>query len=252
MQALDVVRLAALIAAFAASASKLLPATLPFWERIWPPLSRWMPGIILVLGALPAALTGVSSWEQFALAVMGAAAFALPGTHKNLAAPLKGPPVGDERVSLRPPPRSRGYTPDDTYPDEGLDLPVGECRACGGPLLLENRRVADGCPCNAPRGINHGLVAKNTCTCRECDPAQTGGTRIGLTSFVATLCLLLGLVSCASSQPRPCSAEDPTVPAKLAECKLRQATECKDIPAAECPVTTECRSWIRQYCEAAQ
>lgn len=51
------------------------------------------------------------------------------------------------------------------------------CRACSKPLLPENQRVADGCPCNSPRGVNHGLVATNTCTCIECDPAQTGSTR---------------------------------------------------------------------------
>lgn len=51
------------------------------------------------------------------------------------------------------------------------------CRGCEAPLLPENRRVADGCPCNSRRGINHGLVAKDTCTCIECDPAQTGSTR---------------------------------------------------------------------------
>jgi uncharacterized protein (DUF433 family) len=52
------------------------------------------------------------------------------------------------------------------------------CRACGKALLPENTRtVADGCPCNSRRGINHGLVPKNTCTCVECDPEQTGSTR---------------------------------------------------------------------------
>lgn len=51
------------------------------------------------------------------------------------------------------------------------------CRACGGMILPENRRVADGCPCNSPRGVNHGLVPKNTCTCVVCDPDQTGSTR---------------------------------------------------------------------------
>lgn len=66
----------------------------------------------------------------------------------------------------------------DTYPFEDLFGPPDDCRHCGGALLVENRRIADGCPCNSPRGINHGLVAKNTCTCLECDPAQTGSTRI--------------------------------------------------------------------------
>jgi len=51
------------------------------------------------------------------------------------------------------------------------------CQGCGGPLLEENVRIADGCPCNAPRGVNHGLVSKATCTCLECDPAQTGHAR---------------------------------------------------------------------------
>jgi hypothetical protein len=57
--------------------------------------------------------------------------------------------------------------------------PPDSCRACVGAILPENRRIADGCPCNSARGINHGLVPKNTCTCVECDPAQTGSTRIG-------------------------------------------------------------------------
>jgi hypothetical protein len=185
MQTLDVVRLAALIAAFAASASKLLPATLPFWERIWPPLSRWMPGIILVAGALPAALTGVSTWEQFALAVMGAAAFALPGTHKNLAAPLKGPPVGEERVSLRPPPKPPSVPP-------------------------------------------LGPMAAMLCL---------------------ALCLLFAACAASSpSKPRPCSAEDKVLPAKLADCKLRMLTDCNGLEPEACPVRNECRQWVRDYC----
>lgn len=52
------------------------------------------------------------------------------------------------------------------------------CRGCGKSLLAENfAGIADGCPCNSPRGVNHGLVPVNTCTCDECDPAQTGSTR---------------------------------------------------------------------------
>jgi hypothetical protein len=52
-----------------------------------------------------------------------------------------------------------------------------KCSGCGKPLLAENFWIADGCPCYAPRGINHGRVPKDTCTCVECDPAQTGSTR---------------------------------------------------------------------------
>jgi transcription elongation factor Elf1 len=68
---------------------------------------------------------------------------------------------------------------DDLYPQEDPDIYIDcdLCRGCGEMLLPENRRIADGCVCNSPRGINHGLVAKNTCTCPICDPEQTGSTR---------------------------------------------------------------------------
>lgn len=53
----------------------------------------------------------------------------------------------------------------------------GECRGCRKPLLKANRTMADGCPCNSLRGVNHGLVPKDTCTCTVCDPEQTGSAR---------------------------------------------------------------------------
>lgn len=49
------------------------------------------------------------------------------------------------------------------------------CRACQ--KSLRDDRVADGCPCNSPRGVNHGIVPIYVCTCPECDPAQTGSVR---------------------------------------------------------------------------
>lgn len=53
------------------------------------------------------------------------------------------------------------------------------CRACGKPIEPHNvaGRVADGCPCNSARGVNHGLVPTWSCTCKECDPAETGSAR---------------------------------------------------------------------------
>lgn len=51
------------------------------------------------------------------------------------------------------------------------------CRGCGKTLLTSNATVADGCPCNSTRGINHGVVPKSVCTCVICDPAQTGASR---------------------------------------------------------------------------
>ncbi len=53
-----------------------------------------------------------------------------------------------------------------------------QCRHCGQNLLPENAQMADGCPCNSGRGINHGLVDVLTCTCNVCDPAGTGGSRL--------------------------------------------------------------------------
>ncbi len=51
------------------------------------------------------------------------------------------------------------------------------CNGCGKPLDPTARRIADGCPCNSPRGVNHGLVKRETCPCVECDPAHTGAVR---------------------------------------------------------------------------
>lgn len=54
------------------------------------------------------------------------------------------------------------------------------CRHCGSKLPETNYWIADGCPCNCRRGINHGIVPKLVCTCVECDPAQTGSSRYGI------------------------------------------------------------------------
>lgn len=51
------------------------------------------------------------------------------------------------------------------------------CLGCGKDLLPENRVMADGCPCNSPRGVNHGRVPRDVCTCEKCDPEQTGSSR---------------------------------------------------------------------------
>ncbi len=71
-------------------------------------------------------------------------------------------------------------TPNDPNHYPGADYgPPDACRSCGGELWVEFATVADGCPCNSPRGVNHGLVPVNTCTCIECDPKQTGASRYG-------------------------------------------------------------------------
>lgn len=72
------------------------------------------------------------------------------------------------------------FTPDDLYPNEFWHTESDVCRGCGTYLNPRDRRIADGCPCNSSRGINHGLVGKNTCTCEICDPLQTGCPRISV------------------------------------------------------------------------
>ena len=51
------------------------------------------------------------------------------------------------------------------------------CRGCIRFLKPENATMADGCPCNSPRGINHGLVPSEVCCCKVCDPTETGASR---------------------------------------------------------------------------
>ena len=86
------------------------------------------------------------------------------------------------------------------------------CRGRNQPLLPENfPGIADGCPCNSLRGINHGLVPRETCTCPECDPLQTGSTRkppeadepnmLPATMGYLSLLLALLLTGCYSQQP---------------------------------------------------
>ena len=52
------------------------------------------------------------------------------------------------------------------------------CKGCGKFLRPENETIADGCPCNTPRGVNHGIVKPEVCTCEVCDPAKTGSSRV--------------------------------------------------------------------------
>lgn len=50
------------------------------------------------------------------------------------------------------------------------------CRGCGKDIIVDER-VCDGCVCNSPAGVNHGLVPQWVCLCSVCDPEQTGSAR---------------------------------------------------------------------------
>lgn len=47
------------------------------------------------------------------------------------------------------------------------------CRGCGKQLNLDlHAWMWDCCPCNSPRGINHGLIPVTMCSCDECQAAS--------------------------------------------------------------------------------
>ena len=75
---------------------------------------------------------------------------------------------------------SKPERPNDDEPQgfycRGCGRPI--CRGCGRPINPDNYLIADGCPCNSGRGINHSLVPQECCTCAFCDPAQTGSSRV--------------------------------------------------------------------------
>jgi len=51
------------------------------------------------------------------------------------------------------------------------------CRGCGKDIIVDER-VCDGCVCNNPAGVNHGLVPQWVCLCSVCDPKLTGSVRL--------------------------------------------------------------------------
>ena len=81
MNTIDIVRVVAIVVAFAGAASKLLTATKGFWDTFPAWAQRVLPGAVLVLGDLPAALSGVQTWTDFGVAILGALALGLPGKH---------------------------------------------------------------------------------------------------------------------------------------------------------------------------
>ena len=102
-----------------------------------------------------------------------------PRDERSIACPACAPSVD---ACTRPPP---GWVCTRGVHADGPCAAVPLCRGCGKLILPENLRIADGCPCNTRRGINHGLVPANTCTCVVCDPAQTGSTRYPPAAAVA-------------------------------------------------------------------
>ncbi|HEY1403848.1 MAG TPA: hypothetical protein VGB05_06960 [Pyrinomonadaceae bacterium] len=108
MNSLDLVEVIATLLAFAGAFSKLAAGSLPFWEWFPPIIQRALPGLVLIAGALPKALTGVNTWTDFAVACMGALALALPGRHKYAERPAPPEtkataPEPSLRDQMRPP-----------------------------------------------------------------------------------------------------------------------------------------------------
>jgi hypothetical protein len=104
LENIDIVQVIATVVAFVSAASKLFGATKPFWGSLPTSVQRWLPGVVLMLGALPGLLAGAKTWTDFAVAVLGALALALPGRHTDIPNPKTAkptvPPLGPALLAL--------------------------------------------------------------------------------------------------------------------------------------------------------
>ena len=86
------------IAAYAAGLTKFFEASRPLWSRLPPEIDRWLPTVVMIVGSLPAKLTGVQTWGDFGLVVVAALGLAFPGRNRNPPAPAKEPVSVDVEV----------------------------------------------------------------------------------------------------------------------------------------------------------
>jgi hypothetical protein len=85
-----VLQVVATIVAFLAQFSRIFSATKPFWGKLPAVVQVWLPPLIPFAAALQASLTGVTTWTDFAVALIVSAALLLPGAPSNRsAAPLQ-------------------------------------------------------------------------------------------------------------------------------------------------------------------
>jgi hypothetical protein len=193
LQALNLVQVIAIVTAFALSASKLFNASLPFWKYCkYPLIQRGIPGAILVLGALPAALAQVTSWTDFGVALMGAVALALPGTHASL--PLL-PPEGESRITT-PPPAPISKAP--PFACLMLWLACLMLALTPGCALLDSKHpVPDSCITTA-EGLRNAVIAVLTA------PGDWEATLVALSAqygWDAVLCAVQEIGSLTSAAP---------------------------------------------------
>lgn len=84
MNTIDIVKYTTYALAFVAGASKFLEASKPFWNTFPAWLQRILPSLVMLLGGLPAPLTGAQTWPDFIVQVIAPAlALLLPSTHST-------------------------------------------------------------------------------------------------------------------------------------------------------------------------
>lgn len=87
-----VLQVAAILIAFLAQFSRIFAATKPFWGKLPAVVQVWLPPFLPFAAALQAALVGVTTWTDFAVAVIVSLALLLPGAPSNRSsAPLQAP-----------------------------------------------------------------------------------------------------------------------------------------------------------------
>ena len=83
----NAVAVAAALASYIAGFTKFFEASRPFWTYFPAWVDRWAPTVLMIAGSLPAKLSGVQTWGEFGLVIMGAVALGLPGRNPNPPAP---------------------------------------------------------------------------------------------------------------------------------------------------------------------
>lgn len=80
---MTVVEIVAFVVAFAGAASKLLNAAKPFWEKLPKPVAMFLPSVVVMLPALAASVTGVTTTLGLVEALVVSLALLLPNAHKS-------------------------------------------------------------------------------------------------------------------------------------------------------------------------
>lgn len=89
------------VLAVCAQATRILPATKPFWAKLPAVVQIWLPPLVPFVAALQASIAGAQTWTDLVVVGFGCAALIVPGAPSNRSsAPLQAakpfipPPMG--------------------------------------------------------------------------------------------------------------------------------------------------------------